>query len=88
MDTFTIYIGSNNTTKLLELDKIKTVLARRHDGFTISEAVGFWRGSEEKTAVVSLASERLAALSSIADLKAELDQEAIGYQVAPVMRFA
>lgn len=88
VETFTLYIGSNNTTKKLELKKIEAILSRRHDGFTISRAVGHWRGSKESTAVVSLAADRLAALASIADLKAELHQEAVAYQVAPEMVFA
>jgi hypothetical protein len=87
MTTYTIYIGSDNRTHRLERTKIERILARRHDGFTVSEAVGYWKGLRERTAVVSLAGERLAVLASIADLKAELEQDAIAYQRAPEMRF-
>lgn len=88
MQSFTIYVGSNNKTHQLELAKIQRILSKRHEGFTISQAIGFWRGEREKTAVVSLASGRLAALATISDLKTELDQESVAYQVAPKMVFA
>jgi hypothetical protein len=85
---YTLYIGSNNRTKRLERAKIERILARNHEGFTLSEAVGYWQGVKEKTAVVSLACERIAALATIQELKTELDQESVAYQEAPEMRFA
>ena len=44
--TFTLYIGSNNKTKTLELDRIKTITGKRHDGFTLYTATGAWLNAE------------------------------------------
>lgn len=88
VETFTVYVGSNNETHKLEKAKIERILARNHEGFTLSEAVGYWQGVKEKTAVVSLACERIAALATIEELKTELNQESVAYQEAPEMRFA
>lgn len=87
MDTFTIYIGSNNRTHRLETAKIKEILSRRHEGFTIQTGTGFWRGMQEKTAIVTLAAGKPLMMKSVQELKIELKQEAVAYQVAPQMVF-
>lgn len=88
MQTFTIYIGSNNATKELELDRINRMLDARHQGYTLYTATGHWLGTEEATAVVIIHDEPAKIYATIDALKTELDQDAIGYQVAPVMQFA
>ena len=88
MQTFTIYIGSNNTTGKLELDKIREITARRHQGFTLYTATGYWLGSEEATAVLIIHDDPANIELTITTLKVELEQDAIGYQIAPTMQFA
>lgn len=88
MSTFTLYIGSNNKTRQLEVGKIKATLARRHDGFTLAFGEGFWRGVGEKTAIVTVASDTELVLETIKELKHKLGQDAVAYQEAPEMRFA
>jgi len=76
--TIEAYIGSNNHTHLLEMDKIKAVLARNHQGFTIKGVVtGFWRGQEEAAAVVLLSDEVEAIARTLRELKVELNQDTI-----------
>jgi hypothetical protein len=88
MQTFTLYIGSNNETKELELDKIKQIISRSHDGFTIYTATGAWLGSEEATAVVLIHDIPEKIMATIAALRIDLHQDAIGYQIAPTLNFA
>lgn len=88
MQTFTIYVGSNNNTKELELDRIRAIAARRHDGLTLYTATGYWLGTPEDTAVLIIHDLPEKVHATIADLKAELHQDAIGYQEAPVLQFA
>lgn len=88
MQTFTIYVGSNNDTKELELDRINRMLAPRHQGYTLYTATGHWLGTEEDTAVIIIHDDPAAIHATIDALKTELDQDAIGYQVAPLMQFA
>ena len=86
--TYRIYIGSNNDTKKLELDKIEEIAGRRHEGFTIYTATGHWLGSKEDTAVLIVFDDELKVNRTITDLKIELDQDAIGYQVDAPLMFA
>lgn len=88
MQTFTLYIGSNNATGLLELDRINAMLAPRHQGYTIYTATGHWLGTEEDTAVIIIHDEPAKVHATIDALKTELEQDAIGWQQSPVMQFA
>ena len=87
---YRLYIGSNNDTKELELDKIKQIVSRYYDGFTIILATGYWKGAEEKTAIVEISTDSFAdSLNGalIAILRKELKQEAIGVQTAQALTF-
>lgn len=88
MQTFTIYVGSNNETHELELDRINKILALRHQGYTLYTATGHWLGTEEATAVIVIHDDPATVLETIEQLKTHLHQDAIGYQLAPVMQFA
>lgn len=87
METYTVYVGSNNKTKQLELDKIKSICQRNHDGYTIYTATGAWLGSEEATAVIVIHDQAGKIRATLDALKVELHQDAIGYQVAPTLQF-
>ena len=73
------YIGSNNTTKQLELEKIEAIVSAHFDGFTASEVVGYWKGSKEKTLKVEVITEESPAiLAKIGkELKEKLEQESV-----------
>lgn len=88
MQTYTIYIGSNNDTGKLELDNIEAIAARRHEGFTLYTATGHWLGTKEPTAVLIIHDDAGKIIRTITDLKLDLDQDSIGWQVAPTMQFA
>ena len=88
MQTFTIYVGSNNDTHELELDRINRISARNHEGFTLYTATGHWLGTEEATAVLIIHDDPAKVMATIETLKTELHQDAIGYQLAPLMQFA
>lgn len=83
---YRLYIGSNNEMKELELDKIKEIVSRYYDGFTIIIATGYWKGKEEKTAIVEIETNFLHDLM-LSKLKSQLHQEAIGMQVLPSIEF-
>ena len=88
METFTIYIGSNNETKELELDRINAITSGNHKGFTLYTATGHWLGTEEATAVLIVHDDPAIVMATIDTLKRELKQDAIGYQRSPLMQFA
>lgn len=87
METYTLYVGSNNETKQLELDRIRDIAAREHQGFTLYTATGYWLGSEEATAVLIIHDDPAKIRATIEALRVELHQDAIGYQVAPLLQF-
>lgn len=87
METFTIYIGSNNETKELELDRINSITSGNHKGFTLYTATGHWLGTEEATAVLIIHDEPAKIMDTIQTLKRELHQDAIAFQEVPTLQF-
>lgn len=80
--TIKAYIGSNNKTKELEIDKIISVVNKNHDEFTIQYPVtGYWRGEAEQTAILLLAGKRKKVMNTLKELKEVLHQDAIAYQI-------
>ena len=75
MKQTTLYIGSNNETKLLEIEKIESILVQWLSDFTITLATGYYKGGKENTAVVTIIGEYN--LGIIPMLKTELKQECI-----------
>ena len=80
--TIKAFIGSNNETKELEIDKIASTLSKNHEAFTLDyPVIGCWRGEVEETAVLYLSDERQKVMNTLNKLKEVLDQEAIAYQI-------
>ena len=77
------YIGSNNTTKELEIEKITGIISAHFDGFTASEVIGYWKGSRERTLKVEIITEETdTALARIGkELKTKLEQESVLMEV-------
>ena len=74
MQKFSLFIGSNNTTHELEIDTIKAILSRfQVNAYTLQEATGYWNGSPEKNAIVSIITEPASTIAlSIPYLAGEL----------------
>lgn len=86
--TFQLYIGSNNRTKKLETRKVRSVMASRHDGFTLYPVTGYWKGQRENSLIVLVEDDETKVMATIAILKSALEQEAIGFQQVPQVQFA
>lgn len=73
------YIGSSNTTKQLEIEKIEDIISNHFDGFTASEVIGYWKRSKERTlkveVITSETPENLARIGR--ELKTKLEQESV-----------
>jgi hypothetical protein len=60
MTIYTLYLGRNipDTTKKVSDDEIqdflKSIVSTYFPGFTIYEAVGFWKGEQEKTLIIEI----------------------------------
>lgn len=80
--TIKAFIGSNNKTKKLEVDKIISTVSINHEAFTLDyPVIGCWMGEVEETAVLYLSDERQKVMNTLNKLKEVLDQEAIAYQI-------
>ena len=80
--TIKAFIGSNNKTKKLEVDKIISTVNANHEAFTLDyPVIGYWRSEAEQTAVLYLSDERSKVMNTLNKLKEVLDQEAIAYQI-------
>lgn len=76
--TIKAFIGSNNKTKQLEVDKIISTVNANHEAFTLDyPVIGYWRSE----AVLYLSDERQKVMNTLNELKEVLDQEAIAYQI-------
>jgi hypothetical protein len=80
MGTYNVYVGSDNTTGELDIQRITGVLLQMHDGWTIHRATGSWRGTVESSVIVTIQDETDKVIETVKLLKRELSQEAVGYQ--------
>ena len=88
---YTLYIGANNETKEVEIDKAIETIANYYDGFTFWNANGFWKGSQEKTLIVQIETDETdetgTLIALIKNLKEELNQDCIGLTKGNKMDF-
>jgi hypothetical protein len=71
-------------------DFIRFVVCPRFDAFTVSEALGFWKGQSESTMVLSISCENYDApkVQEIAELyKKQFRQDSVGIQQLPALSF-
>jgi hypothetical protein len=87
MKGFQLFIGANNDTKQVELEKIQQTLDQYFEGYTITQANGRWQGSNEPSVVVDLTLEDDSMLqTAMRTLNEVLNQDAIGWrESAPLM---
>jgi hypothetical protein len=84
MKKVNFYIGSNNQTHQVETDKALGILAAHYEGMSVSELIGYWKGSQEKTLLVSIVCEAVdytEVKQVCRELNTALDQDAIMVEV-------
>lgn len=86
--TYQLYVGANNSTGRVELGKIKNILSSRHQGFTMLQANGYWQGQAEPSVCIIVNDVSRKVHQTIRELKSQLQQDAIGYQIIPDIKFA
>jgi len=80
-----LYIGSNNKTKIAEIDKARRVLDKYFKAYSIFNGFGVWQGTAENSFIVefvnteNLAIDERVIKSVVLELKEVLEQEAILY---------
>jgi hypothetical protein len=82
-----LFVGANNKTGEVEVDKIIEIVGHYFAGFTVQEAIGVWQGKREKSVVVTIIANNLAEHDvhcTVADLTVSLDQEFVLRTSQPV----
>lgn len=75
---YTLYIGSNNESGVLEVIKAIEIIEKYFEGFTWWTAKGMWKGTSENTLVVQIVIDDLVLVGQCIDeLKKELKQDSI-----------
>ena len=54
MTQFNLYIGANNQTGIVEIDKIVHYIGKVFEGFAIVNTSGYWQGKAEKSIIVTI----------------------------------
>lgn len=77
------YVGADNDTHALEVDKITGIVAASFDGFTAFEVVGYWKGMRERTLKIEVVTEKAdSELVKIArELRIALNQESVMLEI-------
>jgi hypothetical protein len=97
MNTFQLFLGRNipDTTATVTDDQIsdfiRFVVQPRFDGFTVQDAIGYWKGQQEQTTVLTIFCENskdVERMHEIAQLyKAQFKQDSVAIQQLPAMSF-
>lgn len=85
--TLELFIGSNNTTHVVEVDKLKQILNKYHKGWTMQNALGSWLGTEEDSVVVTISDGMSKIMQTINEIKVELEQDAVAYREVTPLEF-
>jgi hypothetical protein len=88
MKTTALYIGADNETGSIDLSRIESIISKTHEGFTVIPSIGSWHGMNEPSAVVILSDTSESIAATVATLKCELHQDAIGVEELPPITFA
>ena len=88
------FIGANNETGEVEIDKVRELFDIEFAGYTITEAQGRWTGKNEKSIIVDvqpmgwIVTRDMTRVEHLVEvLKEELKQESIGLQILPDITF-
>ena len=84
MKKINFYIGANNTTHKVEEEKALDILASVYEGMSVTDTMGYWRGAQEKSILVSIMAESvdLTIVKSVCKrLNTALDQDAVMVEI-------
>jgi hypothetical protein len=88
MATYNMFVGSNNVTHKVELDKLTNILDEYLDGYTITNAKGVWQGTHEDSVIVTIANISDQWVRLIAkNVRVNLDQNAVAIQLVNNLEF-
>jgi hypothetical protein len=84
--TFNLYVGEDPKTGILDVPRITNIVGKNGD-FTLTHAIGTWKGEQEESVIVTIATDTDNLAKVVANLRSELNQESIGVQAMPDITF-
>ena len=86
--TAEIFVGADNTTHRVDRDQLYAALDARYEGWTVTDAVGAWRGQREESVRLVVVDQSEASLTGwLGELRDALAQDAIAYRVISDLAF-
>lgn len=85
--TAEILVGANNQTGRVERDRLAAILDTRHDGWTIRDGVGSWKGQREESVTVLLSDDADAIMATMREIVTALDQDAVAWHEVTPLQF-
>jgi len=78
-----LYVGHNNVTKELEVDKIINITGKHFDGFTTEQVIGYWKGARENTLKIEIVTDSSdSTITKLCkELRVKLNQDAIMLEI-------
>jgi len=78
-----LYVGHNNETKELEVEKIIEITGNYFEGFTTEQVIGYWKGARENTLKIEIVTDSSdATITKLCrDLRKQLNQDAIMLEI-------
>lgn len=88
MITANLFIGANNETGDVEIDVVHNILAKRFpEGYTVLSGAGYWQGGSEPMVLAIVTGLPEYVTEVAAELRDELEQQAVGVQFLPAIQF-
>lgn len=85
---FKLYVGSNNTTKVLEKNKAIRITSKHFNGFTAYDGLGYWQGKPEASLIIEIETNKKDGIKKLAqNLAKELKQQVIGVAEIGTLHF-
>ena len=87
-NVYRLFVGANNKTGKCELTKLKGILDKNFQGYTVIKSQGRWEGKDEPSVIVEISTDESQKIETLViQICKELGQAAVGVQVLPPIAF-
>lgn len=85
--TVEILVGADNATGKVDRAALADILDARHDGWTIRDGLGSWKGQREESVTVLLSDPEPAVMATMVAIRDGLRQDAVAWHEVSPLRF-
>ena len=87
MITCELFVGADNATGVVDTELLGKILDSSHDGWTMVNATGSWRGQREPSVIVTIHDHETTIRATAVQIRDELNQDAVGFRIVPTLSF-